>query len=83
MFDDYEKEFRTGDRAKARKIAEKHVKDDPAAFKKLEGLSLEELVALVSLHRAAGNEDERRRVDVWLLAKFPPQQIGGRLRTGG
>jgi hypothetical protein len=64
-------------RAKAKTIAEKHIKDDPAAFKKYESLSLEELVALVDLHRAGGNEDERRRIDVWLLAKHPPQQIGG------
>lgn len=76
LYQDFEDEWRTGDRAKAKEIAVNYVKDKKV-FGKYEGLSLEQLVALVDLARQKNDEEERRRIDVYLLAIHPPQQIGG------
>ena len=37
--------------------------------------TMEDLVGLVGEARAAGDEAERVRLDIWLLATYEPQQI--------
>ena len=48
----------------------------------LDGLTrIPDLVAKVDAARQAGNSDEVTRLDAYLLAVHPPQQILGRFRS--
>jgi len=80
MYDDFDREWKEGDRAKAKAIAQKYVNTDPAfsmLTSMLEGLTIEELVALIDRKRTASDEDGRRRVDMYLLVNREPQRIVG------
>lgn len=66
------------DRAPAMALAEQYVAENAAVLDPiLGGKSREELVKIVDLARAAGNDDMAWTVTMWELVKFPRQQIGG------
>jgi len=73
------------DEAKARQLADDYVEAHPDEFVNLKDRSLEDCVKMVDVFRAAGLEEERLKVEAWLLHRFEPQNIGGtyeaKLRT--
>lgn len=80
---EFDREWRTGDRERARELACAYVAAHRAALAPyLGGLSIDELVALVTAYRGMGREDDRIVVDMWLLSEHPPQQISGSIRMG-
>lgn len=60
-----------------RALADAYVAEHPDEFSELSGLTIEQLVTAVDVFRAAGLEESRKRVDVWLWHHFEPQVIGG------
>lgn len=60
-----------------RAACDAYVAANPDQFTSLETMSLEECVNAVSVFRAAGMDEEQWRVEVWLLHRFEPQNIGG------
>ncbi len=76
---DFDHEWKEGDRAKAKEMATALVEAEPDTFKKWEKKSIPQLVGEIDEARAAGDGVKRLLIDVYLLAKHPPQQIGGAL----
>lgn len=76
-------EWKTGDRAVARAMAMAYSGAHPEMRAKYGGLDIPQLVALVDQARERGDEDERISLDVWLLAEFQPQVIGGSIDISG
>lgn len=88
---DFNEEWRSGDRAKARTMAEEYVaanrealdatiRDAVREYREAhldDPVTLEDMVRLVSAYRAQGDETSRTLVDMALLAKFEPQVITG------
>jgi len=60
-----------------RALCDAYVAAHPDEFTELATLSLEDLVTSVSTFRNANLEESQWRVEVYLLYKFAPQQIGG------
>jgi len=60
-----------------RALCDAYVAAHPDEFTELRELSIEECVQAVSTFRNANLEESQWRVEVWLLAKFAPQMIGG------
>ena len=79
----FEKEWREGDRSMAKEMAKAYVADNRttmgAAF---DGLTRDDLVALVTQYRDDGTDEKRLLVDMWLLSEFAPQQITGSIQIG-
>jgi len=76
----FEKAWAT-DRRKAKEIAINYFASYPVVADGLRPYTLEELVQMVSRYRTEGREDKRIVTDMWLLARFEPQKIGGRLQV--
>lgn len=88
---DYDKEWKTGDRVKAKEMAKAYVAENKSAievlinsavralreFKLNDPASIPELVELVSLYRQNGGEDDRILLDMYLMAEHEPQKITG------
>lgn len=65
-------------RDKAFAIAEQYVAENEGILEPiLGGKTSDELVAVVSLARAAGNDEMATAVTIWELVKFERKQIGG------
>ena len=80
----FDRAWCTGYREDARALAIDYVATHRAQLEKtLGGKTLEDLVKLVDGYRAAGRENERAIVDMWLLVEYQPQRIVGELRMGG
>jgi len=79
---DIDREWKTGDRGRARELATEYVNANPDRFAAYESLTIPELVGFVSTFRANGNEEGRQLVDAFLLARHEPQKIGGEMRVG-
>lgn len=65
------------DEAGTRALADAYVAAHPELFTELADMTVEQCAESVSLFRAAGLEESQWRVEVWLLHRFEPQQIGG------
>lgn len=72
-------EWMSGDRAVARAMATVYVGAHPELSARYGALDIPALVALVESARTAGDEDERRRIDAWLLSEHQPQVLTGRM----
>lgn len=81
--EEFEHEWREGDREVARTMARDYFADKAELVKILKPKTLEQLVAMVDAYRAAGDEENRIITDMWLLSEFSPQIIGGQLSVGG
>ena len=78
MIEAFDKEWRHGDRNKAKGMAVAYVNAHREELARALGrLSLVELVHLVSDLRSQGKDRARVIVDMWLLNEFEPQKIGG------
>ena len=70
-------------RDKAIAIAEKYIAENAATLDPiLGGKTSDDCVNLVSLSRAAGNDDMATVVTMWELVKFPRKHIGGAVVMG-
>lgn len=69
-------------RSEAKEIAQRYIQKDLELQSLCVPLSLEELVTLVDIARARGDDEQRIKLDMWLLANFEPQRIVGSMRTG-
>ncbi len=79
----FDKEWRTGDREKAKLLARAYVADNRERLaSSLASLARGELVALVSEYRKAGKDTERIIVDMWLISEYEPQKITGKINIG-
>jgi len=79
----FDKEWREGDRAKAKEMAVAYVADNRATLLRLYGSTTrDELVGLVTQYRDTGDNEARIMVDMWLLAGFEPQKISGSINIG-
>lgn len=58
-------------------LADAYVLAHPELERAYGALTIPELVALVDLARAAGNEEKRILLDIWIMAGFEFQRIGG------
>jgi len=67
----------TKDRKKPLSLAQAYVKAHPELAQRYQAMTLEEIVPLVSKARQDGDEERRLELDIWLLATYEPQQIGG------
>jgi hypothetical protein len=76
--DAWDKEVGGGrDETKARTLADKYVKAHPDEFASFADMDVHQCVKAVDVFREAGMEEDKRRVDTWILHRFDPQQIGG------
>ncbi len=64
-------------------MADQYVAAHPELAAKYGSLTIPQLVTLVDSARAAGDEEERIRLDIWINAAFEYQQIGGVIDTSG
>lgn len=64
-----------------RAMCDAYVEAHPEQFNSLREMSLEQCVTALSTFRAAGMEEEQWKVEVWLLHRFEPQQIGGPIQA--
>jgi len=79
----FEREWRTGDRAKAKQMARAYVETHrPALTRQLASYTREDLVGLIEQYRATGCAEDRIIADMWLLSEYDPQQISGDLNLG-
>lgn len=92
----FDAEWKTGDRAAARDMAKAYVAANrDAIMPTLRGAirtlrearldddpDIPDLVRLVDNYRAAGDEESRILVDMLLLANYQPQQITGSVNLG-
>lgn len=60
-----------------RELARAYVTAHPERFHDVAPMTLEEAVQAVETFRTAGFENQQWLVETWLLAKVPPQEIGG------
>jgi hypothetical protein len=79
----FDTEWKTGDRASARKMAEDYATAHPELSTRYGTLGIPELVKRIDEARAQRDEDTRVEIDLWLLAAFEPQTIGGSANIGG
>ncbi|WP_099021262.1 hypothetical protein [Mycolicibacterium palauense] len=92
LFDAWDKTTGGGrDEAAARKVCDEYVAAHPDDFSEFEAWSLEECVAAVDVFRDAAAtfrsrglnahavtaDSNKLKLDVWLLHRFEPQDIGG------
>jgi predicted ATPase len=61
----------------ARAKADAYVDAFPEQFTGWEEMSVAELVQAVDLFRQSGMENDRWKVEAWLLHRYEPQNIGG------
>jgi hypothetical protein len=94
---DFEREWRTGDRGRAREMAREYVQSDRdrlevvtrEAIRALRSESLDapatrdELVRLVDRYRELGDDESRLLLEMLLLADYPPQEIIGEVHITG
>lgn len=73
----WDAEWTHGDRAVAKQMAADLVESFPDSWRRYEGVSLEDMVKWVDIYRADHRDYDRRCADIWILAQFAPQQIGG------
>lgn len=64
-----------------RALCDAYVEAHPERFTNLRDMSLEECVQALSVFRAAGFEESQWEVEVWLLHRFEPQQVGGPMKA--
>lgn len=74
---DFDREWKEGDREKARQMARDYVAANRERLQALERLTLPDLVERVSQCRAEGREEDRLVTDMWLLSEYQPQKIVG------
>lgn len=79
---EFDAEWKTGDRDKARQIASAYVLEKGDYFAKWADLSVEQLVTMVDEAREQNQEDRRIELDMYLLHRFAPQHITGKLNQG-
>jgi hypothetical protein len=65
------------DHPSAVQLSDAYVASHPELAEELGDWSIEQCVDAVSTLRAAGMLNEQWKVEVWLLHKWPPQNIGG------
>lgn len=65
------------DESRAREIAATAITEFSSEFKDYDKKELPDLVAAVDLFRAAGWEKEYRKIEMYILHSFAPQNIGG------
>lgn len=76
--EEFDREWKTGDRGKAKTLAKAYVAANRAhLLQHLEGLDIPALVAMVTAYRQAGRHEDAKVVDMWLLSEFEPQRITG------
>lgn len=91
---EFEREWRTGDRARAREMAREYAEADRTRldqwiFDAVQAsragalVTREELVRLVDQYRELGDETARLLVEMILLVDYPPQRITGDIRIAG
>lgn len=76
-FQAFNSEWNIGDKAVAKQMALDYVAAHENEFLAYKDMTIPELVGLIDAYRAAGNEELRIKIDIWLLHAFEPQQIGG------
>lgn len=75
---EFDQEWKTGDRVKAKQMAIDYVNEHREALTTVLGqLPIETLVALISGYRKVGRDADRVIADMWLLSEYEPQHIGG------
>ena len=65
------------DAALAHSMSDDYVAANPSEFTGFETKSIEQLCGAIDTFRAAGMDEEVQRMEVWLLHRFEPQNIGG------
>jgi hypothetical protein len=65
------------------RLADAYVLAHPELAARYDGLTIPELVALVTVAREQGNEERRIELDIWINYRFEFQQIGGAGDTNG
>lgn len=61
----------------ARELAATYVREHPEEFADAVRLSRDENVAMVSICRKLGRDDDADRHDIWVLCSYEPQHITG------
>lgn len=65
-------------RAQAKEVAESYVEANLGRLSAIYGdLDLPEIVSQIDFYRTVGREESVIEADMWLLAHYEPQQIGG------
>lgn len=65
-------------RAEAKAHAEQYCIDNAARLETIYGnLTLPQIVSQIDFYRSQGRFDDVQEADMWLLANFEPQKIGG------
>ena len=67
--------------ARTREMCDAYVTSHPEQFMSLRDMTLEDCVTAVGVFRQAVMEEEQWKVEVWLLHRFLPQQIGAQLQA--
>ena len=80
---EFRHEWAHGDREVARAMARGYVEAHRTELGHLLRASIEELVAVVTAARNAGNEEARTIADMVLLMVHAPQRITGEVHIGG
>ena len=65
------------DEAACRSMSDAYVAANPGEFTGYEGKTIENLALAIDVFRDAGMDEEVQRMEVWLLHRFEPQNIGG------
>lgn len=80
--DALDKESGSGrDLDRAREIADKYISEHPDQFTDYVNMTTQEISDAASVLRAAGMDDAATRVEMWVRAKFEPQNIGGEVEA--
>ena len=61
----------------ARTMSDDYVTTNPSEFTGFEDKNIEQLCSAIDTFREAGMDEEVQRMEVWLLHRFEPQNIGG------
>ena len=64
-----------------RALCDAYVAAHPEKFANLADMTIEQCVEALSVFRAAGFEESQWEVEVWLLHRFEPQNIGGQVQA--
>lgn len=64
-------------------MADDYVRAHPELVESLKSFTIPELVSFVDLARGSGNEERRIELDIWIMAGFEFQDIGGSLSNSG
>lgn len=84
LVEEFDKEWKTGDRKLARAIAEEFTEANREMLDKRWGRhSIEAMVAIIAHLGDQGRERDRIMADMYIMAKFPPQNIVGELNING